>query len=64
MLTAFHVISGPLLQLLGAAAGIVDVQMAELALHGSLLFRNILGGQREEARGVPMGMRERGEGPA
>ncbi|MET0529130.1 MAG: hypothetical protein ABW003_12470 [Microvirga sp.] len=33
-------ICGPLLQLLGVAAGILDVQMAELASHDSLLFRN------------------------
>jgi hypothetical protein len=38
---AFHMIRGPLLHLLGAPAGIVDVQMAELALHDSLLFQNV-----------------------
>ncbi|MGO4388070.1 hypothetical protein AB4Y85_11070 [Microvirga sp. 2YAF29] len=41
MLAAFNMVGSPLMHLLGAAAGILDVQVAELTLHGSLLFQNI-----------------------
>jgi hypothetical protein len=38
MLAAIHVACSPLLHLLGVMAGVVDFLLAELALHGSLLF--------------------------
>ncbi len=38
VLAAIHVACSPLLHLLGVVAGVVDFLLAELALHGSLLF--------------------------
>jgi hypothetical protein len=38
MLAAVHMACGPLLHLLGVMARIVDILVAELAFHGSLLF--------------------------